>query len=140
MEKVAIILRGVSGSGKSSFADFLGNYLWNSLTVCICSADDYHLDKNGVYRFDLSKMGEAHVWCREKFERCLSDNFDVVILSNTNTSEKEIQPYLDLAAKYNYKVISLVVENRHGGKNIHNVPEETLQKQQQRLKSSIKLR
>ena len=140
MEKVVIILRGVSGSGKSSFADFLGNFLWDSLRVCICSADDYHLDKNGVYRFDVSKMGEAHAWCREKFERCLAEKFDAVIVSNTNTSEKEIQPYLDLAAKYNYKVISLVVENRHGNKNIHNVPEETLQKQEQRLKNSIKLR
>lgn len=139
MEKVVIILRGVSGSGKSSFADFLGNRLCDS-RVGVCSADNYHLDKDGNYKFNLSKIGEAHSWCRAEFEHCLSENFDVVVLSNTNTSEKEIQPYLDLAAKYNYKVISLVVENRHGNKNIHNVPEETLQKQEQRLKNSIKLR
>ena len=32
---------------------------------------------------------------------------------------------------------SLIVENRHGGKNVHGVPDETLEKMEQRF--SIKL-
>lgn len=137
MEKVVIILRGVSGSGKSFVAEWLRKAISYS---GICSADNYYLDQKGVYKFDLSKIGDAHKYCRECFEGYLNAQFSPIIVSNTNTSEKEIQPYLDLAAKYNYKVISLVVENRHGNKNIHSVPEETLQKQEQRLKNSIKLR
>jgi hypothetical protein len=44
-----------------------------------------------------------------------------------------MQPYLDLAEKHGYKVYCLVVENRHGGVNEHNVPEETLEKMKNRF-------
>jgi hypothetical protein len=60
------------------------------------------------------------------------------VVSNTLTTEKELKPYYELAEKYNYTVFSLIVENRHGGTNVHNVPEETLDKMEKRF--SIKLR
>ena len=63
-----------------------------------------------------------------------------IIVSNTSTTEKELQPYLELAKKYDYKVVSLIVENRHGNKDIHGVPEETLVKMENRFKQNIKLR
>ncbi len=39
-----------------------------------------------------------------------------------------MEPYLKLAEKYDYKVVSLIVENRHGNKSVHNVPDETMEK------------
>jgi hypothetical protein len=36
-------------------------------------------------------------------------------------------PYFELAEKYGYRVYSLIVENRHGGINEHEVPEDKLQ-------------
>jgi hypothetical protein len=48
-----------------------------------------------------------------------------------------MQPYYDLAAKYGYKVFSIIVENRHGGKNVHGVPDEKLEIMKNRF--SIKL-
>jgi hypothetical protein len=37
-----------------------------------------------------------------------------------------MEDYFKLAEKYGYKVVSLIVENRHGSQNIHGVPEEKL--------------
>jgi hypothetical protein len=56
------------------------------------------------------------------------------------TSEKELAPYIELAQKYGYQIISLIVENRHGNKSVHDVPDETLDRMEVRLKGSIKLR
>ena len=60
-----------------------------------------------------------------------------IVVSNTSTTEKEMQPYIDLAKKYDYKVTSLIVENRHGGKSIHSVPEETIEKMKQRFEIKL---
>lgn len=39
-----------------------------------------------------------------------------------------------------YTVFPLIVENRHGNTNVHNVPEETLINQERKLRNNIKLR
>jgi predicted kinase len=38
-----------------------------------------------------------------------------------------MKPYIDMAAEHGYKVFTIVVENRHGGVNEHNVPEQVLE-------------
>ena len=42
-----------------------------------------------------------------------------------------------MAKEYNYRYFSVIVENRHEGKNTHGVPEETLEKRKKKF--SIKL-
>lgn len=133
MPKV-IILRGVSGSGKSSLATLLvqlGN-------TCIVSADKYFITRDRGYVFDASKLKEAHEYCFDMFRMELLSGNDVIV-DNTNTTEKEITKYLDFATERGYQVISLVVENRHGNDSVHNVPQEKRKQQAQRLHNSIKL-
>jgi phenolic acid decarboxylase len=60
-----------------------------------------------------------------------------VVVSNTFTQEWEMQVYYELAKKYGYRVHSLIVENRHGGVNEHNVPGETLEKMKQRFETKL---
>jgi len=43
-----------------------------------------------------------------------------------------------MAEKYGYTVFSLIVENRHGGVNEHGVPEEALERMENRFE--LKLR
>jgi predicted kinase len=64
-------------------------------------------------------------------------NMDKIVVSNTFTQEWELEKYFELAKKYGYKTFSIVVENRHGGTNVHEVPEEKLE--QMRNRFSIKL-
>jgi hypothetical protein len=60
------------------------------------------------------------------------NTYDIVV-SNTNTTESEMKPYTDLSEKYGYRVISLIVENRHGEYSIHNVPKDVIEKMKKRF-------
>lgn len=93
-------------------------------------------DELGDYKFDAGKLSYVHEKCQEFVKFYMEEGNDIIV-SNTFTTEKELQPYLDMAEEYGYTVVSLIVENRHGGKSIHNVPETTMEKMRQRF--SIKL-
>jgi len=137
--KQLYIIRGVSGSGKSTLAMSLAMlYRQSKFNVFDCEADAYHI-VDGEYKFNPDNIHKAHQACQMTCEMGMKMDA-VVIVSNTTTTEKDMRPYLDLAEKYGYNVTSLIVENRHGGKDKHNVPEETLQKQERNLRNSIKLR
>lgn len=56
-----------------------------------------------------------------------SQFYPEIAVSNTFTQDWEMKPYFELADKYGYQVFSIIVENRHGGKNEHGVPEDKLQ-------------
>ncbi len=48
-----------------------------------------------------------------------------------------MNPYFELAQEHGYMVFSIIVENRHGGTNIHGCPEEKVE--QMRNRFEIKL-
>jgi hypothetical protein len=48
-----------------------------------------------------------------------------------------MQAYFDLAKKYDYNVVSLIVENRHGGKNVHGVPDDKVQEMRDRFEIKL---
>ena len=124
MEKVLIIVRGIPGCGKSTFAKLLGGKVF--------TADDYHM-VDGKYMWTQEKAGAAHVWCQSECERYMKWELSPAIVANTSTTVKELKPYYDLAEKYGYKIFSVIVENRHSGVNEHDVPEETLEKMRNRF-------
>ena len=125
MEKILIIVRGIPGSGKSSFSELLG-------TKAICTADDYHV-RNGIYEWKPERIGTAHDWCQRKCRRFMKKQVERIVIANTSTTVRELQPYMDLARQFGYIVYSVIVENRHGGVNIHCVPEATLEKMKTRF-------
>lgn len=139
--KYLIICRGKSGSGKTTFAKLIESICNISQIGCkIICADDYFMSKDGKYKFDVSKLGYAHKTCLNRtYDALCVQQIPIVVVHNTFTTEKEINPYIQLAKKYGYKLFSIVLENRHGNKNTHNVPEDTLKNQEDRLFRSIKL-
>jgi hypothetical protein len=114
--KELFLLRGLPGAGKSTLAKSLGGMQ--------IEADKYFMDGD-EYKFDPSKLKEAHAWCQNAVSVWMKSQ-DKIIVSNTFTQEWEMQPYFDLAEKYGYRVYSLIVENRHGGVNEHGVPADKL--------------
>lgn len=50
-----------------------------------------------------------------------------IVVSNTFTQEWEMKAYYDMAKEHDYQVFSIIVENRHEGKNIHGVPDDKLE-------------
>lgn len=121
--KDLILIRGVSGSGKSTFAHVIAKSICN-----VISADDYFINaKTGKYEFDKSKLNKAHTYCQKKTEKNMVRGDDMIIVANTFTREWEMKPYYDLAKKYNYRVFSIIVENRHGETNKHGVSDDYIQ-------------
>ena len=138
--KRLILIRGVSGSGKSTLAsEFYTLYNITGHTVSMYETDCFFYDSDGNYNFDPSLLGEAHNRCKLNTKIDMNAEINVIIISNTSTTEKELEPYLVLAKDYGYIVTSLVVENRHGNTDVHNVPENIKQKQATRLKNNLKL-
>ena len=127
MNGVLFLVRGLPGSGKTSFA----SAIWNDYAVC--EADKFFYDKEGNYNFDPLKLKEAHAWCKNEVESKMIEHqnnqqyYPEIAVSNTFTQEWEMEDYFKLAEKYEYKVVSLILENRHGSQNVHGVPDEKLQ-------------
>ena len=126
------LIRGLPGAGKSSLADTLLD-LGNTYHV---EADMFFTMNTGNYLFDGSKLKDAHGWCQDTVIQHLINGYSVIV-SNTSTTEKEVKVYQDIAEKYNAKFISLIVENRHEGVNIHGVPEEKLQQMRNRFSTKL---
>jgi ABC-type molybdenum transport system ATPase subunit/photorepair protein PhrA len=135
--KNLILLRGLPGAGKSTFA----KTMWSEYVGC--EADKFFVGEDGVYRFDATKLREAHQWCRNEVETFMSDNqanahfYSNIVVSNTFTQEWEMEEYYKLAEKYGYKVFSIIVENRHGGVNEHGVPDEKLKQMKDRFQIKL---
>ena len=124
-----ILLRGLPGAGKSTLAKtFEGARHFE--------ADMFFMDENGNYNFDVTRLREAHEWCRNNVDNTMSFGIDVVV-SNTFTQKWEMDAYYELAKKHGYVVFSLIVENRHGGVNKHNVPEDKLLAMKERFEYSL---
>jgi hypothetical protein len=67
----------------------------------------------------------------------MEDGLKKIVVSNTFTQEWEMLPYFELGKKYDFKVISLIVENRHNGVNDHNVPIEVIDKMKNRFEIKL---
>lgn len=130
-----IVLRGVSGCGKSTFAEAISAMNPDSV---ICCADDFFM-KDGVYQFDVNKLYAAHKDCLKKFTAALEAGVPTIIVANTNTSEKDWKPYEYYGKAAGYRVFFVVVENRHGGSDCHSVSIEVKKNQEERIRKSLKL-
>lgn len=126
------LIRGVCGSGKSTFAQTLKQ---NGVVQYVFEADQYFC-QSGEYKFDPTKLHSAHKDCQDSVKLALSLDSSVCV-SNTSTTEREVETYAKIAEEYGAKFVSIIVENRHDGTNVHNVPEEKVQ--QMRNRFSVKL-
>lgn len=125
------LIRGVSGSGKSTLAAQMSA----SMRIPFIEADMYFYTGN-TYLFNQSELHNAHQWCQMQAEKELSKGRSVIV-SNTSTTEKEVQTYQDIALQFGANFVSIIIENRNSTESVHNVPEDVLQRQRSRF--SIKL-
>jgi len=130
------LIRGLPGSGKSTVAKWIAHGHNNGYHF---ETDNYFRTEGRTreYKFDPSKLKEAHEWCQNQVEEEMKyhgDSFRVCItVSNTFTQEWEMEAYYKLAKKYDYNVISLIAENRHEGENQHGVPAESIERMRNRF-------
>lgn len=117
------IMRGIPGAGKST---------WHQNNVpfrYVCSADLAMKDPStGEYRFDPSKLKEAHDKCLSAYVQCLvKGGWDdrSVVADNTNVRAWEIAPYYRVAEALGLEpqiVHILVKPSLAVATGTHNVP------------------
>jgi len=111
-----ILIRGVSGSGKTTYAK--NNYPdYNHYEA------DMYFNKSGKYNYDASKIKDAHIWCQDNTLNSLINGKNTVI-SNTFIKLWEMEYYLNLSITLNVQIKVLRMTNIY--KNIHNVPQEVI--------------
>lgn len=122
-----LLVRGLPGSGKSTIAKNLIGFYHHVETDMFWMVD-------GEYKWEASRLGEAHAWCLNRTRELMTAGFSPVV-SNTFTTVKEMRPYFDLAKEFGIVPTVMVVQNEWG--NVHNVPEETLAKMKARFQYNI---
>jgi hypothetical protein len=128
-----IILRGISGAGKSTYAKKLEE---KRPGLCIVSADNFFIDDDGVYTFVPKLLPDAHRMCLREFADLVRIPTADMLVDNTNTSVVEIAPYMALAQAYGHeaRIITLKADVILAAlRNAHGTPLETVGRQNERL-------
>jgi energy-coupling factor transporter ATP-binding protein EcfA2 len=110
-----ILIRGQPGSGKTTLARLLVSI---GAADCHFEADDYFGEP---YKFEASKLREAHLTCQFRTKEALAMGRKVVV-ANTFIKKRDMIPYLAMT-----KNVAILVA-RGAFKNVHNVPDYTLER------------
>jgi len=110
-----LLVRGLPGSGKSTFARKLAETEGYSHF----EADMYYPNQ----KFDPRKKAAAHRWCKARVESAVREGRNVVV-SNTFVRRWEMAWYFDLAAKYEVPITVIKMDGEY--QNVHGVPPEKL--------------
>lgn len=120
---ITIIMRGMSGSGKSTVAIIIMKYLKKlGIDVEIHCTDDCFM-VGDIYDFVESKLGKYHMKTLEKYK---NSSAQIKIVANTNLNKSDYK-------KYSHgMIIELVLNIPESVKiaskrNVHNVPIKTLE-------------
>jgi predicted kinase len=124
-----ILVRGMPGSGKSTLAAKIAAIeYYNHLET-----DQYWM-VDGEYKFDMSRIKDAHQWCQDSVREKLTKGYGVVV-SNTFTTQKEMKPYFDMAKEFGIRPQVILCQGNYG--NIHNVPTDVLARMAERFEYDL---
>lgn len=155
-EADVLILRGISGSGKSTFAASIEE----QVSAVVFSTDSCFM-KNGKYEFKPELLSFAHSRCLNLFTEAVrdmsmlltqmskldKDRRPKLIVDNTNCSIAEIAPYYAISEAYGLKPVIVEMVPRasyenpdvvinFAKRNIHSVPVNTVARQARTLVES----
>ena len=122
-----IIIRGLPGSGKSTVAKKIVKTVQGLGEKSLHIEADMYFGDEENYAFDPKRLPDAHKWCQETVQGFLDMGY-VVVVSNTFTKKWEIDPYLKMLPAHD--ILVLVATGKY--KNVHNVPDEVIEKMQAR--------
>ena len=123
-----ILIRGPSGTGKSTIASLL------SVGGCTpwFEADQF-FTRGAEYKFSASKLKSAHALCHLQTERAMFHSIEPIVVTNTFIAHWEMEAYLELAEEYKY-VVEIIRSpgpwdaNTLFERNKHSVPLDVVQR------------
>ncbi|MCX6744743.1 MAG: AAA family ATPase [Candidatus Parcubacteria bacterium] len=135
MEKQIIIMRGLSGSGKSTYHK---KYYPEAV---VCSADEFFITPtDGEYKHDPAMIGQAHQQCFAKFLNAVAEGQPVIVVDNTNIQRWEVSPYYMTGMVFGYQVLIVTIDctpQTATQRGIHGTPIERNQQYYQNFESSL---
>jgi len=99
--KIAIILRGSPGSGKSTFVDLMRKTDEN---VEVHAIDDLHRDTQGNFLWDEENAERLYTLNFANFVKSCATQAPLVVSDAINIEISDFQKYVDIAKQYGYKV------------------------------------
>ncbi len=121
-----ILMRGLSGSGKSTKAESFGGKVF--------STDDFFM-VDGEYQFDFSVIAQAHQWNELRTFNAMENGTPVVVVDNTNTQFWQMKSYVKKAIELGYEIEFALPETPWAWdvaeltkRKSHGVPEEVISK------------
>ena len=111
------IIRGLPGSGKTTFAEKLKA---DGIVSDVVEADHFMTDQNGNYKFDAKMLERCHQECQMWTKYYLDLGRDVAV-ANTFTRKWEILPYIKMGYDYT------IVEMTGNFPNVHGVPKNVIE-------------
>ena len=124
-----ILIRGLPGSGKTTEA----KKMQKAIGAKHFEADMFHTI-DGVYRFNVNNIADAHNWCQAQTAYWLNRGSNVIV-SNTSTTIREMEPYFKMAKKYGVDVEVIEMKGDYG--TIHDVPEDVIQRMKDRWEDYV---
>lgn len=132
MKTKLVLVRGLPGSGKSTYAkNWVEQDPYNRIHR---EADNFFIDSgDNSYRFNAKMLPYAHQWCIGSTAMGLYNNISIIV-SNTFTQVWEMEKYFQLAKDINVGVEIVEMKTQYG--NIHSVPQDKLDKMKERWEES----
>jgi predicted kinase len=134
-------MRGYPGSGKSFYIRT------HHPKAEVCSADDFFIGPDGVYRFDGAKIREAHKWCMKKFITLVrmgdgdeGAKVPEIVVDNTHTQLWEFSGYVQIAEAFGYEVEIVRMDTPvdvAASRNLHGVPLKAVQSMADRFQKVL---
>lgn len=121
------IIRGLPGSGKTTFAETL---LSSGVISSYHEADQYMVDESGNYYYDAGMLGLCHNSCRVAATLALKQGKSVAIY-NTTTTKRELDALINIANSCGASYSIIRMSGMFG--SIHNVPQEVIDKMRNRF-------
>lgn len=132
-QKSLIIFRGLPGAGKTTLAKLLAS----DNNYPVFSVDDYFTNTNGEYQFQFDKNHLAYKSCEDNTREAMKSGISRIFLHNVFSLEWEMEPYFKMAAEFGYSVFVATLENRHQGKNTHDISDEQLRRMAEKFKIKL---
>jgi hypothetical protein len=117
-----LIIRGLPGSGKTTLAKSLPAFDH-------FEADQFFTGPDGIYRYDRTRIADAHIWCQAKAKKSLKEGRSVVI-ANTFSRLHELTQYINLG--YESGATIHVIETTGRWTNVHGIPHDVLKRMAER--------
>lgn len=115
--KTLYILRGTPGSGKSTLAPKLAKY--------VVETDDFFIDENEEYHFDMERVPESHIWALGQLHFLMNycSPWDIAVC-DAFIKLDTMKPYKELAKRKGYNVVEILVKSSF--QNVHDIDESKM--------------